>query len=136
MIGKKPAFLMLALLLVGTVVLAGCTQPDDGYDGPRRGFGNRTFNGTRGGAGVGSGGFGNLTESQRQDRAQQRRFALTTACDGKAENDACTLEGRDNRNGSNTNLTLNGTCHALNGTMRCWPQFQDRGGFGRPEGRG
>lgn len=129
---KKTRYaLTLIAVLVGALALAGCTQTDARNTTPNgapRGFGNGTFNGIRGGMD----GFGNVTEAQRQERAQQRMLALTKACEGKAENDACTLAGRDNRNGTAANLTLQGTCHALNGTMQCWPAFQERQGQPRP----
>lgn len=121
---KKPAAIIViaAAILLG-VILTGCTAPgqenpgqvstvgqagdhgpwmSDQPDGspPDFGRGPPRFNGS-----------GNLTDAQRQAFAQQRMQAVTGACQGMKEGDACTLAGR------RTNTT--GTCQTQNNTLLC-----------------
>ena len=64
-------------------------------------------------AGWGAGAFGNMTDAQRQQMMQ----AWTTACDGKAVGDVCTVQNALGGAGGQ----INGTCSARGGNLTCMP---------------
>jgi len=120
--------LLLALAVAGMIMLAGCTA-SEGDDGGQQYAGNNggagapyagSLNGTRW-----QGGFGNATDSQRQQMMQ----ALESACDGKAPGDACEVQGGAGsmqegvggayREMGGAQRGINGTCSARNGTLAC-----------------
>ena len=65
-------------------------------------------------------GFGNMTDAQRQQFMQQR----IDACNGKTDNDSCTI--------ANTRGAMNGTCQTFNNTLECMVQRPSRTG-GAPQ---
>ncbi|VVB58433.1 Uncharacterised protein [Candidatus Anstonella stagnisolia] len=79
-----------------------------------RGMMNGSYRGRGNGTGYGNGSrgmMGNLTQEQRQQIIAQIAQAVTDACNGKAEGDACEL-GAFGRN-------ISGTCKISNGNLGC-----------------
>ena len=130
--------LLLALAVAGMIMLSGCTanadkygnggQPyagngADAYDGRRQhAMGNRS--GT-----MGRGGFGNITDTERQQMMQ----VWAAACAGKTSGDACTVQ--DALVGARGEMK--GTCIARGENLTCAPSGTGgrngtRGGFGQP----
>ena len=148
--------LLLAIALACTMMLSGCTaSADNNGNGGQPGSntqvapGNGQAAGNNGGAGAlnpgsrggmmrngngmpGRGGFGNITDAQRQQMMQ----AWAAACDGKSLGDACTAQAAF----GNAQGEMNGTCSTRNGTLSCTPSGMGgrgwngtRGGFGQQQ---
>ena len=95
----------------------------------------------RNGSGMtGRGGFGNITDAQRQQMMQ----AFEEACSGKAAGDACTVQvgalgGTQGAASGGASGQINGTCSARGGNLTCMPSGMGgrngtRAGFGQPGG--
>ena len=111
---------IIAVVLIASIFIMGCTsQGDQGQPATGPG-GNGSFGpgfgGMGGGFRNGTGGFGNLTPEQRQQMMAQRQQQAMDACNGKAQGDSCGI--------SFGNRTTSGTCKTVNATLEC--------GFSRP----
>jgi hypothetical protein len=119
---NKILLIVLAAVVIA-VVLSGCTQQDNGPQGPGNQSGN--FQGRPGGQGFRNGSFGNMTPEQRQAQMQQFVKEAKDACSGKVTGDYCET--------ANPRGARNGTCGEQNGTLAC-NSFQR--GPGGQDGRG
>ena len=118
--------LLLALAIAGMIMLSGCTASADNYGNDGQQYtgiddsAGAAYSGNRNGM-LERGGFGNITDAQRQQMMQ----TWAAACDGKAAGDACFVQGAQGE--------INGTCSARDGNMTCMPSGM--GGRGAPGGQ-
>jgi len=107
---EMPVVTLAIILILAAAMFSGCVSDSQGLANQQGGSASHAF-GNRTGMRNGNGSFGNMTDEQRQQMAQQ----AAAACDGKAAGDSCAISfGR---------MNATAVCVARNSSLVCTPQM-------------